>query len=141
MDCKRTRKKFIFYIDKELSEDDMLEVSAHLENCKECSELYNKIYESYDSVSLQQEVEPKAFFAESVLGKIDSKEKSISYESPVYDSLFAELFRKFAYTGFAVIIALVILFYVSNDVISNNSSDDDDNFTADDISTLFFDNL
>ena len=140
MDCKKIRKNFIFFIEKELPAEVNAEFTNHLKTCKECSELFENFSERYKSIDLKEEIEPKAFFTESVMGKILSEEESYVDDSSAFDLIFSKFFKKIAYTGIAVIIALVILFYVTEGTFSLNFTADNDDPTTENVTAIFFDN-
>ena len=140
MDCQKIRKKFIFFIEKELPAEVNAEITNHLKTCKKCSELFENFSETYNSVDLKEEIEPKAFFTESVMGKILSEEKSYADDSSAFDILFSKFFKKIAFTGIAVIIAFVILFYVSEGTFSLNFTADNDELNTENVTAIFFDN-
>ena len=139
MDCKNIRKNFIFYIENTLSKDEAKELSEHLATCKECSGLFEEISESYRILDIKEEIEPKAFFTESVMGKILTEE-SVEKESFKLDLIFSNFFRKISYAGIAVIVALVILFYATEGTFSFNFTADSDELSTENVTSLFFDN-
>jgi len=140
MDCKKIRKNFIFFIENELLEEVNAEITNHLKTCKECSGLFENFSETYNSIDIKEEIEPKAFFTESVMGKILSDQSSYADDSSALDILFSKFFKKIAYTGIAVIIALVILFYVTEGTFSLNFTADNDELNTENVTAIFFDN-
>jgi hypothetical protein len=142
MNCKEINKSIIKYIDKELTPKKEKEFNEHIIDCNACSKLYSNITATYDTLNIRQEIEPKAFFTESVMNKIDietEKTKDSIFDFTI-DIAISKFFKKFAYTGIAFIIALFILLYSTNNLSLFNNISEDDDFSTNKISYVFFEN-
>ena len=140
MDCKEIRNNIIFLIEKEISPDKEKELSVHLKNCRECSVLYNNILETYKSLDIKEEIEPKAFFAESVLNKLDTTEESRIDNSSLLERFFFEYFKKIAISGIAIIVLIIVFFYITEGTFLFNYFSDTDDLTTENVTTIFLDN-
>jgi len=140
MNCKDINKSVIKYLDKELSPEQESEFKEHLTGCNECSVMCSSIEEGFKNLYNVREIEPKAFFTESVLNKIDNQKVKESIFDVTVEIAISGFFKKFAYTGVAFIIALFILLYTTDNMFLFNNAADDDVFTSNRISTAFFDN-
>ena len=140
MNCKEANKSVIKFLEKELTPEKEYELKEHLNGCHKCSGLYSSVEMSYNSLNTVREIEPKSFFTESVMNKIDDEKVTESILDVTIDIAISKFFKKFAYTGVAFIIALFILLYTTNNFLLFNSSSDDDDFSANKITSVFFDN-
>jgi predicted anti-sigma-YlaC factor YlaD len=138
MNCKELNKSVIKFIEKELTPEKESEFTEHIKVCKECSGIYSSVAETYNSIDIYQEIEPKAFFTESVMNKIDSEKETESIFDVTLDIAVSAFFKKFAYTGVAFIIALFIVLYSTGNLSFNNTAEED--FSTNAVSSLFFDN-
>jgi hypothetical protein len=143
MNCKELHKSILKYFEKELTPEKENEFKEHIVECNGCAGLYADITETYMSLNTEKEIEPKAFFTESVMIKIeavDEKGKENILDITL-DIAISRFFKKFAYTGVAFIIALFILLYTTDNLSLFNNVADDDDFSTDNVSTVFFENL
>jgi predicted anti-sigma-YlaC factor YlaD len=127
-------------LDKELPPGQESEFKQHLTECKECSAMYSSIEEGFINLNNVREIEPKAFFTESVFNKIGNQKVKESIFDVTVEIAISAFFKKFAYTGVAFIIALFILLYTTDNLFLFNNATDDDVFTSNRISSAFFDN-
>jgi predicted anti-sigma-YlaC factor YlaD len=137
MDCNKFKNKIIQYAEGTLPDEEKMDFELHLNECSECAVLFNRVSETYSAVDLKKEIEPKAFFAESVLGKIADAGNNEANE----ELLFTAFFRKLAITGVAFIFALLIFFYVSEGTLSFNFLSDDDSNIEDNSAEMIFENF
>lgn len=140
MNCKDINKTVIKFLDKELTPEQECEFNEHLNECKECSAMYSSIEVGYNSLNIVPEIEPKAFFTERVLNKIDNQKTKESIFDVTVEIAISKFFKGFAYTGVAFIIALFILLYTTDNLFLFNNAAEDEVFTSNRISTAFFDN-
>lgn len=138
MDCKYIQNNLVQYIENELSVDKIDGIKEHLDSCKECSDLFSEISLTYDILGDKEEIEPKAFFAESVLSKMLREEELQLTESSVFENLFSKYFKEIAYSALTFIVLLTIVFYLSEGTFIFSSLSDSDFLTSDNISSLFF---
>jgi len=141
MNCKQINKSVIEFLEKELTPEKENEFNEHIKGCKECSRIYSSVAETYNAIDTNQEIEPKAFFTESVLNKIDNEKVYESIFDVTVDIAISKFFKKFAYTGVAFIIALFILLYTTDNLFLFNNLAEDDDFTTNKISSVFFENF
>jgi predicted anti-sigma-YlaC factor YlaD len=138
MNCKEINKSVIKFIEKELTPEKENEFNEHIQECKECSGMYSSVAETYKAIDIYKEIEPKAFFTESVMNKIDSEKVTESIFDVTLDIAVSAFFKKFAYTGVAFIIALFIVLYSTGNLSFNNTAEED--FSTNAVSSLFFEN-
>jgi len=141
MNCKKINKSIFKFIEKKLTLEREIEFKEHVEECNECAQLYRDINLTYSTLNMEQEIEPKAFFAESVTNKIDSGKTKENIFDVTLDIAISKFFKKFAYTGIAFIIALFILLYTTDNLFLFKNLTEEDEFTAKNISSVFFENL
>jgi hypothetical protein len=143
MNCKELNKSIFRYLEKELPPGKEAEFKKHITECKECAGLYANITEAYMTLNIEQEIEPKAFFTESVMNKIEAENENVkeSMFDITLDIAISKFFKKFAYSGIAFLIALFILLYSTDNLFLFNNSAEDDDFSTDNVSTVFFDNF
>jgi len=140
MKCKNANKNLVLYIENALPDDKEREMKEHLGTCKECSILMKELSESYETLNIKEVIEPKAFFAESVLGRISGNEagKKEFIGSPLFDNIFSKYFREVIYSAAVILIILAAIFYLSESNLS--LIPENDLFTEDDISIMNLDN-
>lgn len=143
MNCKEINKSVFKYLEKELAPEKEKEFKEHILECKNCAGLYADISETYLTLNNGEEIEPKAFFTESVMNKIESENETVKDNifDITLDIAISRFFKKFAYSGIAFIIALFILLYTTDNVFLLNNAAEDDDFSANNVSTVFFDNF
>ncbi|MCX6162918.1 MAG: zf-HC2 domain-containing protein [Ignavibacteriae bacterium] len=141
MNCKEINKSVIRYIENELTPEKESEFKEHITKCEECSVLYSDFSVTYDALNTKHEIEPKAFFTESVMNKIDSEKAKENIFDITLDIAISKFFKKFAYTGIAFIIALFILLYTTDNLSLFNNPAEEEYFPANEISSIFFDNF
>ncbi len=143
MNCKEFHKSIFSYLEKELPQEKETEFKEHISECKECARLFSDIKESYMTLNIENEIEPKAFFTESVMNRIEAESEKVkdSIFDITFDIAISKFFRKFAYTGIAFIIALFILLYTTDNLFLFNNLAEDDDFSTDNVSSVFFDNF
>jgi hypothetical protein len=139
MNCKFTQNNIIFYVENGLSEAENNSIKVHLDSCKECSRLFSEISGTYNKIGNKEEIEPKAFFADSVLNKLKQEEELLSDDSSIFDNLFSKYFREIAYSGMALILVLFIIYYISEGTSLFSFMQDNDFLSSDNLSILFFD--
>ena len=141
MKCKEINNSIIRFIDGELPEEKEAEFIVHLKECEKCTYLYANISAAYNSLNIKEEIEPKAFFTESVMNKIENEKAKDNIFDITLDIAISKFFKKFAYSGIAFIIALIILLYTTDNMFLFNNLAEDDDFSTDNVSTVFFDNF
>jgi hypothetical protein len=141
MNCSELNKSIFRLIDKVLSHDKEIEFKEHIAECQSCEKLYTEIAETYNTLNFGQEIEPKAFFTESVMNKIELKDEKENIFDITMDIAISKFFKKFAYTGIAFIIALFILLYTTNNLFLFNNLAEEDDFSTDNVTSVIFENL
>lgn len=143
MKCKELNNLIISYIEKELTSEKESEFKKHLSECSECSKLFSEVEADYLTLDNAEEIEPRAFFAESIMNKLESEEEKVSDSifDVTFDIAFSKFFKKFAYSGVAFIIVLIIFLYSTGNLFLINNSSDEDDFNTGSVSTEFFDNF
>jgi len=140
MKCRKFRNNLIFLSEKSVFPDSEKELSQHLDSCNECSELYKEISETYGNLNVEKEIEPRAFFADSVINKISESVVNAADNSSLFDKFLFNYFKKVAVSGVAVIIIMIVFFYVTEGTFLFNFLTDSDDFSIDKVSSIFFDN-
>ena len=141
MNCKEIHKSIIKFIEKELTLEIEHEFKEHIKKCNECSKLYSDITVTYGVLDMGQEIEPKAFFTERIINKINGEKAKENIFDITLDIAISKFFKKFAYTGIAFIIALFIILYTTDNLSLFNNLTEEDDFSVNDISTVFFENF
>ena len=77
MECKEVQESLSFYLDQELSGDELVLVQSHLENCSDCQKELSTLQETISLLSSLEEVTPPASFRRELYAKL---EKSIAQE-------------------------------------------------------------
>lgn len=80
MKCKEVQENLSFYLDQELSEEELLLVQSHLDSCSVCREELAALQETVSLLSSLEEVNPPASFRRELYAKL---EKSIVQETEV----------------------------------------------------------
>jgi hypothetical protein len=141
MNCSELNKSILKFSDKELTPEKEAEFKQHLAECNDCAKMYTDVADTYNMLNSDQEIEPKAFFTESVMNKIELSGEKESIFDVTFDIAISNFFKKFAYTGVAFIIALFILLYSTNNLSLLNNNPEEDDFSTNTISSVFFDNF
>ncbi|MDD5361205.1 MAG: hypothetical protein PHN88_03675 [Ignavibacteria bacterium] len=141
MDCKQIREHFLVMAEKGLKKEEEAEITGHLASCSECSALYEKVASAYGLLNVIEEVEPRAFFAESIMNKLDAVTESIKEPNLIYDYLFSGFFKKIALSGAAFVVGLILFFYITEGTISFNFLGEEDNSSSNSVTELFLDNF
>ena len=143
MDCKEFNKTIFKYLEKELSREKENDFKKHITECSECAGIFVNVKDTYLMLNIENEIEPKAFFTESVMNKIEAagEKTGDNLLDITMDIAISKFFKKFAYTGIAFIIALFILLYTTDNIFLFNNTAEDDDFSTDNVSTVFFENL
>jgi predicted anti-sigma-YlaC factor YlaD len=71
MNCKQVQNKLIFVIEGDLQADESNAVHAHLDNCKECQQLYNQLKVSISFLNEDKLTETNPFFVSRVMAAIE----------------------------------------------------------------------
>lgn len=140
INCNEIHKSIIKFTENELPPDKESEFMEHIKDCKECTKIYSDIAETYGGLNTKKEVEPKAFFTESVMNKIDIQTEKESFFDITFDIAVSKFFKKFAYTGIAFIIALFVFLYATGNLYLLNNMTEEET-SVNDISSLFFENF
>jgi hypothetical protein len=74
MKCIDVQKRLIFYIEKSLEENEMIEISGHLNSCTDCMELFTVISESCDIIATQKEFTTSPYLFTRILNKIHTSD-------------------------------------------------------------------
>jgi len=105
MKCQTIQKLYLSYIDKELSENNMIEVQDHLSLCPDCLKKVNALGEIYQPKTSVQKIEPSPFLWQNLYLKISEQEKKAN------TFLFPEKLLYFAVNaGIVVIFIMSVLF-------------------------------
>ncbi len=140
MNCKDIKNNLINFLENGLNPEDEKEFRIHLESCRECSNLFDEVAETYHTIDIKEVIEPKAFFAESVLSRMYKEEELKEYNGPLFDNIFYKYFKEVLYSGLAFVMVLLIVFYISEGTFSFNFLSDSDYFSTGDVSGMFLDN-
>jgi hypothetical protein len=74
MKCKDVQKRLIFYLEKTLQENEMIEISGHLKYCISCGKILANISESYDIIAFQKEISPTPFLFTRIQSKLHAED-------------------------------------------------------------------
>jgi hypothetical protein len=140
MNCKELNKSVLEFIEKGLTPEKEIEFRLHISTCKECSEIYSSVLDSYSTLNNISEIEPKAFFTESVMNKLSSEKETESIFDVTLDIAVSAFFKKFAFSGAAFIIALFIVLYSTGNLSLFNNISEEDDFSTNTVSSVFFEN-
>ncbi len=74
MNCRKVKSLLIKYIEKELNNNISSLIEEHLMHCKRCSELYNSVGSSFNTILNFRHSNPEVsfFFTEKVIHRISS---------------------------------------------------------------------
>ena len=139
MKCSNVKNNVILYLEKELSPEDENQFRLHLNFCSDCSKLLTEVIETYESVSLEENIEPEPFFAESVLYKLENETIAETSGEDFSNYGFSAYFKRIAFSGVLAIIVLLVMFYIVNGSLPFNF--DSDAFSTDNVSSMIFDNF
>jgi len=76
INCNKIHKSIIRFLEKELTPEKENDFKEHIKECNECTKIYSDITETYGALNTGKEIEPKAFFTERIMNKIDSQADS-----------------------------------------------------------------
>jgi predicted anti-sigma-YlaC factor YlaD len=107
MDCKHSKKLFIFRIKGTLSGQQSDELEQHLNACPSCAGLYNKLNTALDLLKDEKRSLPNPFF----YARIEQKLKNISDARPQKYPLFIRILKP-AVLSFLIIIAVGVGFII-----------------------------
>ncbi len=72
MTCKDIENKLIFYIEKNLSDDENKKIAQHLQHCQECQAKYNFLTKNFEFIELEKQINANPFVAAAIVSKIDT---------------------------------------------------------------------
>ena len=75
MNCKTTKKNLLLYIDKQLSEKVKNEITQHITNCNQCSNLYNFMLAELKSIK-EDKIKPQPYLYTKIQQRIDLASES-----------------------------------------------------------------
>ena len=140
MECKKIQNNLISFLENRLTSEEEKEIRLHLDTCRECSHIFEEVTKTYQTIDIKEVIEPRAFFAESVLGKIYKQEESKVYSDSLFENIFYKYFKEVLYSGVGFIMLLIIVFYISEGTFAFNFFSDSDYFSTGDVSEIFLDN-
>ncbi|MCE1165367.1 MAG: hypothetical protein LWX07_08215, partial [Bacteroidetes bacterium] len=123
MNCKDAKERFLEASEKRLGAAEEAGFMEHLSGCEDCAKLYEEIKAVYAQTEAYDEIEPRAFFAESVINKLEYESKE---GAMAYDRLFTSYFRKLALTSAAFVLGLILFFYVTEGTMAFNFFGDEE---------------
>jgi hypothetical protein len=141
MNCKHIQEKFLLMAERGLNREEEAEFKTHLASCAECTALYGKVSAAYGLLNVHEEIEPRAFFAESILNKIETDAESVEEPNLIYDYLFSGFFKKIALSGAALLLGLILFFIITEGTVSFNFFGEEDGMSSDNVAELFMDNF
>ena len=101
MKCKEVENNLIFLIEGDLDEKKMSDIKAHLNNCNNCMELYEKMNSDFLLLNNEKITKTNPFFYARLVEQVNQKENN-------QDSIIRLKARQF-YTQAAVYAAAVVL--------------------------------
>jgi predicted anti-sigma-YlaC factor YlaD len=140
MDCKEAQNRLLQYIEKTLPESEEKSINLHIENCENCSRLFNEMEKTYGIIESDKSFGTYPHFTENVLSKIDKLEKSGAREISEQDN-FSYVFGRIAITGIAAVIILVIGIYVFEGTLPFNYFVEPDYLYPDNVTNYLLSNL
>jgi predicted anti-sigma-YlaC factor YlaD len=94
MKCKDVQQRLIFYLEKSLRENEMIEISGHLKTCSSCREILAVISESYDIMASQKELSPSSFLYTRIQSKLHT-EVAVNSVTTKYIKVFQPIMVSF----------------------------------------------
>jgi predicted anti-sigma-YlaC factor YlaD len=74
MNCSDCQKNIVAYLEEKLPYDKLSITATHLENCKECSFLYNKMESVYSLIDAEKSVVCNPYITTRVMAAIENRE-------------------------------------------------------------------
>ncbi|NOZ45456.1 MAG: zf-HC2 domain-containing protein [Chlorobi bacterium] len=129
MNCKECTEKLVFYIDKELNNNELNTMQEHLKLCSSCNIAYKQLCNKLSVIDKERDLIPNPYLATRILNRIEN----ISYKSNRQQQRILQP----AFLIFILIIALFTGFLVGNSY-QTIANDNNSSVQTDD---LFFNEL
>jgi predicted anti-sigma-YlaC factor YlaD len=85
MECKEVNSKLIFYLEKELSRDEMTQMENHLANCSSCSDSLVLLQLAMGLIEKEKSLEPNPYFVSKTMNRLKEGKRKAS--QPVFTRL------------------------------------------------------
>ena len=102
MNCRDVRKKLSAFQDGELVESQKLEIHRHLQNCQECSFVFQEMEDMWNALSQAETIETAPYFWTRLSQRIEAQKS----RNRIVDWLFSP----FAFLPKPIVSTLVIIF-------------------------------
>ena len=109
MNCEKVHKNLIFFIEKELSTTQMLEMEDHISQCSNCNYLYNELRNTMDLIHIEKEEPINSFFYTRLQQRIADLE--INKTVQVFKPALLRIFQPIAIVmllGFGIFMGVII---------------------------------
>lgn len=117
MNCKHIKNNILFYIDNELSKEDIMAFDAHIEQCNECKLLFSSVSDIYSSKNKNHDFADDPYFYTRLQQKLENKKI-------LYPSLIKRVLQP---ASFTVLLLMGVLFgvFIGSQYKSIGSSSED----------------
>ncbi|BAX82675.1 zf-HC2 domain-containing protein [Labilibaculum antarcticum] len=85
MECKEVNSKLIFYLEKELLKDEMLQMENHLSNCSSCSDSLVLLQSALGIIEKEKTLQANPYFVSKTMNRF--KEEQRKANQPVFTRL------------------------------------------------------
>ncbi len=109
MGHKEIRHKLSEYIDGSLTDEEKLEMEAHLRTCSACSDAYRELQKTIENIKIAEEVEPPTWMTQNIMAKVRSEETE---RKNVFQKPLLPVFIKIPLQAIAVLFLAVGAFYI-----------------------------
>lgn len=117
MKCKQIHKLLPDYIDQNLSDERSSVVHSHLENCEDCSMLYEKMQQSLSLLEPKSEISEQPFYYTRLKQRMENK---LANKVSILDQLFSKkLLQPLIYLSSLIIAVYVGILIGSNSSVPN----------------------
>ncbi|WP_321298364.1 zf-HC2 domain-containing protein [Marinifilum fragile] len=99
MNCKDLKSKLIFYVEGELSTDEMRSFRHHLNHCKECSNSVSLLKETFGAIEKEKAMEVNPYLLSKTMNRLKEQERG------QYESKLSQVLRP-VFIGFMFMVAI-----------------------------------
>lgn len=85
MECKEVNSKLIFYLEKELLKDEMLQMKNHLSNCSSCSDSLVLLQSALGIIEKEKSLQANPYFVSKTMNRFKEEQRKAS--QPVFTRL------------------------------------------------------
>jgi len=120
MECHEIKELIPAYSNKDVSQEDVLEIEQHLKDCEDCRNEYNLIVKSWNVLEAWKDVEPESGYVSRFWTRLSKEPTWVERFGGMKDFLVRKSFVP-AYAG-ALVMVLVGVLVFQSPLLENRSS-------------------